>query len=399
MKLCWLVPNDHGGGIISVAVSCCRQAAAAGHDVTLLLLTDPDGHFAEFATFHYESLGLPEKNSDAPQALVEWLKDHPQDVLFVNDCSPVHPALPYIPLGTRSVFVVHDTARQYWQPAVQHEDELDAIITVSNVIAEQFRDRLSAPNKLHVLHNGTIFPDEVSPKPSKDRNNDLLFLGGDKPFKGAEDVLALWPLLAERGFAGALHWYGRVGPDFESRIYALPHNDRIHIHGHVPRSTIFQQAAASLCILVPSRVEAFGMVTVEGMGMGAVPVAWDIETGTREIVTPGKTGLLVPLGDVEAMADAVMHVQKDHNRLATKAMQEARNRFSEKAMWKRYDAFIEGLMERDPVSREQAGNVPPQYERPTRYFQLLPSGLRSSLKSWVAQSPRLSYLMRNWRGL
>ena len=399
MKLCWLVPNDHGGGIISVAVSCCRQAAAAGHDVTLLLLTDPAGHFSEFATFHYESLGLPEKSPEAPQALVEWLKDHPQDMVFVNDCSPVHPALPYIPTETRSVFVVHDTARQYWQPAAQHEDDLDAIVTVSNVIAEQFRDRLRASDKLHVLHNGTVFPDEISPKPSKDRNNDLLFLGGDKPFKGAEDVLALWPLLAERGFSGALHWYGRVGPEFESRIHALPHNDRIHTHGHVPRSAIFRQAAASLCILVPSRVEPFGMVTVEGMGMGAVPIAWDIETGTREIVTPGETGLLVPLGDVEAMADAVIYVQKDHNRLATKAMQEARNRFSEKAMWKRYDAFVEDLMGEAPVSREQAGNTPPQYERPTRYFQLLPSGLRSSLRSWVAQSPRLSYLLRNWRGL
>ena len=399
MKLCWLVPNDHAGGIISVAVSSCRQAAAAGHDVTLLLLTEPSGHFSEFATFHYESLHLQEKSPTTPQALVQWLTDHPQDVLFVNDCSPAHPALPYVPSGTRSVFVVHDTARQYWRPAVHNDAHLDAIVTVSEVIADQFRDRLDAPDKLHVVHNGTVFPESVDPKPFDAREESLLFLGGDKPFKGAEDVLSLWTVLAERGFDGALHWYGRVEPDFESRIRRLPASDRVHVHGRVPRSAIFRRAAQLTCILVPSRVEPFGMVTVEGMGMGAVPIAWDIETGTREIVTSGQDGLLVPLGNAEAMADAVFDVLAQYGRLAPQAVEKARTEFSEQAMWTRYSSFLDDLASRAPVHREHAGETPPEYAPPTRYFQLLPSGLRSSIRQMIAQSPRLSYWLRDWRGL
>jgi hypothetical protein len=43
MKLCWFVPDDRGGGIVSVAVSCVRQARDAGHDAVLLLSLQPTG--------------------------------------------------------------------------------------------------------------------------------------------------------------------------------------------------------------------------------------------------------------------------------------------------------------------------------------------------------------------
>ncbi len=92
MKLCWLVPNDYGGGVISVALSCCRQAAAAGHDVTLLMLTAPSGHVDEYAAFHYESLGLASKSEKSPRTLVQWLRENPQDIVFISACAPVYPA-------------------------------------------------------------------------------------------------------------------------------------------------------------------------------------------------------------------------------------------------------------------------------------------------------------------
>ena len=382
-----------------MAVSCCRQAAAAGHEVTLLLLTEPEGHFDEYATFYHESLGLPAKSPSAPGALVEWLKRNPQDVLFVNDCSPAHPALPYIPNGTKSVFVVHDTARQYWGPAARSESVLDGIVTVSDVIARQFRDRLNAPEKVRVLHNGTIFPEDVGPLPSHERDPDLLFLGGDKPFKGAEDVLDLWPKLTARGFEGSLYWYGRIEPSFASRIKALPRANRIVAPGRVPRSVIFDRAARASAILVPSRVEPFGMVTVEGMGMGTIPIAWDIKTGTQEIVSPGDDGMLVPLGNTDAMAEAVFEVLASHEHLAEQAIAKARKQFSEAAMWQRYADFLDTLQTQPTSRRPNAGTPPPSYKPPRRYFQLLPVAVRASLRDAVARSPKLSYWLRDWRGL
>jgi glycosyltransferase involved in cell wall biosynthesis len=398
VNLCWFVPNDEGGGVISVAVSCCRQAVQAGHDVTLLLIQPSTGWIDEYATFRHEALGRTKDSRDIPRRLVEWLQENPQDVLFLNDCGPAHVALPYLPADVRSVMVIHDTARQYWRPAVQYESVLDGITTVSNVVARRFRHRLDQPSQLNVLHNGTVFPTERG-QTSEKRADDLLFLGGDKPYKGAEDVLALWPELLKRGFEGKLHWYGAIQPSFQRKIDGLPRTDRIEIHGRVPRSNIFSRAGRAKVLLMLSRADAFGMVTIEGMGMGTLPVAWDIETGTKEIVEPGTTGFFAPLGDTKTLADQVITACRQHRLHYDDALGVARARFSEEAMWDRYSEFLDALQKWPAVNRPKAGQTPPQHEPPTRYFQLLPSGIRDAMRSVIARSPTLSYWLRDFRGL
>ena len=398
MRLCWFVPNDEGGGVISVALSCCRQAAAAGHNVTLLLVRPSTGWIEEYATFPYESLGKASDGHDVPGRLTAWLDEHPQDVIFFNDCSQAHEALPYIPDRTQSVMMVHDTARQYWQPVLEYEDVLDGVGAVSDVVARQFWDRLNTSEKLQVLHNGTVFPERDMVHPSEERDDDLLFLGGDKAFKGASDLLSVWRALIDQGFEGRLHWYGNVESTFRERICDLPKSERIKVHGRVPRSVIFERAGTSKVLLMLSRAEPFGMVTIEGMGMGALPVAWDIETGTKEIVESSRTGFFAPLGDAETLAAQVLRGCRHHDSMYEEAVETARTRFSEEAMWDRYRRFLDELESRPPVYRPKAGQKPPAHQPPTRYFQLLPDGLRSFLRSLIAQSPTLSYWLRHFRG-
>jgi glycosyltransferase involved in cell wall biosynthesis len=76
--------------------------------------------------------------------------------------------------------------------------------------------------------------------------------------------------------------------------------------------------------------EPFGRVIVEAMLMGKPVVAADAG-GPREIVVPGRTGLLVPPGDPAALADGVLALLRDPEmagRLGRAASQDARERFS-----------------------------------------------------------------------
>src|SRR5262249_38048764 len=155
---------------------------------------------------------------------------------------------------------------------------IDAIVAVSEVVAARFRHRLSDPRKLHVLHNGSAFPISLHEVGLRQHTDDLIFLGGENPTKGAHDMLALWRLLVEMGFEGRLHWYGAIGNAFQSRIAALPNANAIEVHGQALRSAIFKTAGRAKVMLMLSRVEPFGMATVECMGMGCVPVGWDIDT-------------------------------------------------------------------------------------------------------------------------
>jgi len=248
---------------------------------------------------------------------------------------------------------------------------------------------------LHVAHNGTVFPD---PPDTASSANDILFVGGSKPIKGAGDMADLWPHLLEQGFDGRLHWFGGLSASLRERVASLPQSDRVVDRGRVPRSKIFQQAAQSKALLMLSRVEPFGMVTIEGMGMGAIPVAWDIATGTKEIVTHGETGFFAPLGDFEALAARVMESFQSHEEMRENVIRIARERFSERAMWDRYASLIEDLAHRPPASRPAAGTAPPAYEPPRRYFQMIPEPIRRHIRTVVEQSPKLGYWLRDWRG-
>jgi glycosyltransferase involved in cell wall biosynthesis len=394
-KLCWLVPDDQGGGVVSVALSCCRAARAAGHDVTLLMLLAPTGHIQEHVDFDLVSLGVVAPGFDAPEKMVEWLIQNPQDVLFLNGCEQADLAIPYIPIRTRCVYVVHDTAPRYWRAAIRHEERLDAMVAVSNTVASAFRYRLRRPERLRVLHNGTLFPAGFD---MSSRTQDIMFLGGDEPMKGAYDVLNLWPKLLERGFAAQLHWFGRVNLAFVEQIRKLPRAAAIVLHGRVVRSQIFRQATSSRVLLMLSRAEPFGMATIECMGMGTLPVAWDVMTGTKEIVDEAYP-FFAPLGDLDSLADRVLKACTDHPRLCDPAMRRVRERFSEGAMWQRYASLIDDLLALPVVERAKAGQHPPAFRPHLRLFQLLPKELRAAIRGTVGRSARLGYWLRNLRGI
>ena len=68
-------------------------------------------------------------------------------------------------------------------------------------------------------------------------------------------------------------------------------------------------------VVVPSLGEGFGMVALEAMERGRAVVASDVG-GLPEIVADGVTGLLVPPGDVDALARAIAELAGDPDRAA-----------------------------------------------------------------------------------
>jgi glycosyltransferase involved in cell wall biosynthesis len=65
-------------------------------------------------------------------------------------------------------------------------------------------------------------------------------------------------------------------------------------------------------ILVHSaKMEGLPTVLIEGLMLGKLMVATDCPTGPKEILDEGKAGLLVPVGDVTTMADAMHRLLTD----------------------------------------------------------------------------------------
>ena len=83
-----------------------------------------------------------------------------------------------------------------------------------------------------------------------------------------------------------------------------------------------------------SETESFGLAIVEAMAAGAAVVATETE-GAKEVVEDQKTGILVPIGNVESIASAVNELLVDSERrrnLGARAKEIASHKFSLKRM-------------------------------------------------------------------
>ena len=60
-----------------------------------------------------------------------------------------------------------------------------------------------------------------------------------------------------------------------------------------------------------STFEGFGMVLIEGMQHGCIPMAFESFTAVRDIIEPDRTGILVPPFDLEQYAARLLDLMRD----------------------------------------------------------------------------------------
>lgn len=135
----------------------------------------------------------------------------------------------------------------------------------------------------------------------------VLAVGRLVPEKGHMDLLAAMakmPPETSLVIAGE----GPERPRLEAAIAAMGLPGRVRLAGYLTDpSEVYRQAKV---LALPSYTEAFGNVVVEALGYGLPVVAADCG-GPAEILKGGELGALVPVGDPDAMAAALMRALRD----------------------------------------------------------------------------------------
>jgi len=160
----------------------------------------------------------------------------------------------------------------------------------------------------------------------------VLMLGQIRKSKGQKDGIEAAIKLHTNGIPIELNIVGSERGEYkrelEKEIEKYDVGLNIKFHGW--KKNIYSYFGNSNVVLVCSRNEAFGRVTVEAMKVG-VPVVGANSGGTRAIIRDGETGLLYNPGDVQALIDCLkrLYREKDlHYRLSTTAKRYATIRFS-----------------------------------------------------------------------
>jgi len=101
------------------------------------------------------------------------------------------------------------------------------------------------------------------------------------------------------------------GPErmaLEAQAVALGVRGRLLVTGAMPDIAVFLAAADALA--APSRNEGMGRALVEAMALGLPVVASEVG-GIPAVVADGETGRLVPPGEVDALASALIELGRD----------------------------------------------------------------------------------------
>ncbi len=136
--------------------------------------------------------------------------------------------------------------------------------------------------------------------------------------KGHRYLLDACRLLAERGveLRCRLVGDGPLRAELETQVRDLGLDDVVELLGARPRPEVAEILAGADVAVCPSNFtpqgdrEGIPVALMEAMATGLAVVASDI-SGIPELVEDGVTGLLVPPGDPQALADAVRRLHDD----------------------------------------------------------------------------------------
>jgi glycosyltransferase involved in cell wall biosynthesis len=148
--------------------------------------------------------------------------------------------------------------------------------------------------------------------------NDVLtvgLVGRISPWKGQEVFLRAFALAfpadsaRARIIGGPLFGEESLVDQLKDLAVALGVADRVTFVGHV-RDVPAELAALDIMVHASTIPEPFGQVVVEAMAAGVPVVATDAG-GPAEVVTDGVDGVLYPMGDPEALAQALRRLADD----------------------------------------------------------------------------------------
>jgi phosphatidylinositol alpha-1,6-mannosyltransferase len=165
-------------------------------------------------------------------------------------------------------------------------------------------------------------------------------------YKGHDELLEAWPTVLGRRPDARLALVGR-GDDvkrLEAKANGLGLAGSVRFTGLVTESTLDAILSRAGGFALPSRAEGSGLAYLRAM-RAAVPCIAGADDASREVVEDGKTGVLVPHGDREALARAVIGLLGDSQR--RRAMGEAGlARFEEQFTFAKFRERLEAVMRR-----------------------------------------------------
>ena len=361
-------PSVGGSGILATALG--KDLARRGHDVHFICYERPfrlrvDGprlHFHRVMVNDYGLFKYPDYTLPLSVRMAEVSRDQGLDVLHVHYAVPhataailarsmlpreQQPCVVTTLHGTDTSLLGYDPG---YAPAIRHAlINSDAVTTVSESLKRETQRVFDFDDSIEVIHNFFV---PRPPRRSREEVRRELGLGDEvvvlhssnlRPGKRIdlllETVARVHPL---NGFR-LLILAGEPFAPFAEQVRRLGLTECVIIREKVTDIEDYLQVAD--IGLFTSETESFCLSILEAMCFGCPSVSTRVG-GIPEVVEDNQSSLLIPFGDVAALAGALESLIDDKIRrsdLGRAAQARARERFSAEVIVPRYEALYRRL--------------------------------------------------------
>jgi N-acetyl-alpha-D-glucosaminyl L-malate synthase BshA len=361
-------PSVGGSGILATALG--EHLAARGHEVHFICYErpfrlPPDApriHFHPVAVNEYELFRFPDYTLPLSVRMAEVSRDHRLDVLHVHYAVPHataailarsmlppdrQPRVVTTLHGTDTTLLGYDPG---YAPAIKHAlTSSDAVTAVSGALKRETEQAFDYDGAIEVIHN---FFTPRRPRRSPEDVREELGLGEEvllvhssnlRPGKRIDLLLETVARVRARTAWKLLVLAGEPFAPFAEPVRRLGLADRLIVREKVTDIEDYLQIGD--VGLYTSDMESFCLSILEAMCFGCPSVSTRVG-GIPEVVEDDRSGLLVPAGDVAALAAALESLIHDPTRrraLGHAAQTRARELFSADVIVPRYEDLYRRL--------------------------------------------------------
>lgn len=319
------------GALLSARCIAQTMQDKAQFSIVLPKVSDVDSAaLSVFSAVHYASIITPSKRAMkmvcyVPTLLMSsWklrrlLREENVQIVLLNDFYLMHGAVLRL-LGWRGRILVMVRCH----PVKMFGAIAKPMLWLSRKTANQtvavshyIRKAISPPDDAVVLYDAFFGEARTEIESSAQHIKPLVMVGNYIRGKGQDVALEAFAIAHQQNPSLRLHFYGGdMGlaknkaylEDLKQRAKALGVEGVVEFHGFIHNAKLVLRGAyASLNCSVS---ESFSLTVLEASGNG-LPVIATRSGGPQEIIVEGETGLLAPVGDVQAIAQHIITLSFD----------------------------------------------------------------------------------------
>ncbi len=335
-KIALFLPSLRGGGAERMMTNLARGLSEQGLKVDLVLAKAEGPYLSQVppevrvVDLHSDRVlrSLPELvryiRRERPEAILSAL-DHANVVtIWARKLSRVRCRVVVSVCSTLSRAIAHDAdlrGRLIPNLIGIFYPWADEVVTVSSGVADDLAKTTGLQReRIQVIYNPVVTPDLI--EKAKESLENPWFAPGEPPV-----ILSVGRLTKAKDHPTLIRAFARVRrehsarlmilgegedrPKLEALIRELDLEEDVSLPGFVDNPYAYM-ARASVFVL-SSAWEGLPSVLIEAMAVGTPVVSTDCPSGPAEILEGGQWGRLVPVGDVEEMAAAIIATLNDPN--------------------------------------------------------------------------------------